>query len=490
MELPVLSSRFVHPDRYEPSDSYELLPFRFMPFDSDRYIATNLVGEYVLVHRSLLDRLIDGSLPRRGPAFDELKSKQFVLESDSNVAIDLLAAKYRTQNVNLAEFTGLHIFVVTLRCDHSCPYCQVSRVSEDKATYDMTKETAARSIDLMFSGPSHTLKVEFQGGESLLNFDLIRFVVERVQDRNLGEGRDVEFVIATNLTPLTDSILEFCKQHRIYISTSLDGPPDLHNANRPRPGGDSFERTIDGIRRVRSVLGHDAVSALMTTTRRSLDRVEEIIDCYVENGFDGVFLRWLSPYGFAIKTASTIGYKSDAFNEFYARGLRYILELNRQGVPFSEQLAAIVLQKILTPYDTGFVDLRSPTGLGIGVVVYNYDGDVYASDESRMLAEAGDYSFRLGNVHRDSFEDIFGGDRLEMILDSTMAESTPQCTDCAYLPYCGTDPVLHHSTQGDMVGHRPTSQFCKRNMFLFHHLIGLIEDDPEAAQIMRGWVRR
>ena len=33
------------------------------------------------------------------------------------------------------------------------------------------------------------------------------------------------------------------------------------------------------------------------------------------------------------------------------------------------------------------MDLRSPAGAGMGVVVYNYNGNVYASDESRMLAE-------------------------------------------------------------------------------------------------------
>ena len=209
----------------------------------------------------------------------------------------------------------------------------------------------------------------------------------------------------------------------------------------------------------------------------------------MEHGFDGIFLRWLNPFGFAVRAANAIGYDSEAFNTFYARGLRYILELNHRGVPFAEQYAAIILQKILTPYDHGFVDNRSPSALGIGVVVYNYDGDVYASDESRMLAETGDTTFRLGNVHEDSFEDIYGGETLYRILDSTIAEATPCCTDCSYLPYCGTAPVLHHATQGDMVGHRPTSMFCQKNMFVFKFLLELIEEDGDVAKILRGWVR-
>ncbi len=55
---------------------------------------------------------------------------------------------------------------------------------------------------------------------------------------------------------------------------------------------------------------------------------------------------------------------------------------------------------MLTNDDPGYVDLTSPAGIGIGAIVYNYDGDVYASDEGRMLAEMGDTTFRLGEPPR------------------------------------------------------------------------------------------
>lgn len=57
-----------------------------------------------------------------------------------------------------------------------------------------------------------------------------------------------------------------------------------------------------------------------------------------------------------------------------------------------------MLTKILTNDDPGYVDLMSPAGIGIGALVYNYDGGVYASDEGRMLAEMGDETFHLGDV--------------------------------------------------------------------------------------------
>jgi uncharacterized protein len=54
---------------------------------------------------------------------------------------------------------------------------------------------------------------------------------------------------------LDEAVLEFCKTNSILLSTSLDGPADLHNKNRPRPGGNSHELAVAGIRRAREILG-------------------------------------------------------------------------------------------------------------------------------------------------------------------------------------------------------------------------------------------
>jgi uncharacterized protein len=485
--LPVLNSRFRSSEHFRSAPGYQLLPMRFASLDH-RYVVTNMVGERVLLSRQQLQSLIEGSLSRDDPSYFTLLSKHFLLESNSRVALDLLAAKYRTQQQQLAEFTGLHIFVVTLRCDHSCPYCQVSRVSSDRAAFDMTPDTADRAIELVFRSPNRRLKIEFQGGEPLLNFDVIRHIVDQVELRNQHEGRVIDFVIATNLANLTDEMLTFCQTHRVFISTSLDGPAELHNANRPRPGNDSYERAVNAIGRCRAALGHDSVSALMTTTRRSLAMPEAIIDEYVAQGFSSVFLRWLSPFGFAVKTHAVVGYGVEEWKAFFERGLRHIIRLNQMGTQIREDYCGIVLRKMLTPFPTGYVDLRSPTGLCIAVLVYNYDGQVYASDESRMLAENGDFTFRLGHVAQNAYEDIMGSARLLDIVSSTMTEGIPQCCDCAFEPYCGTDPVLHHATQGDMVGHRPTSAFCERNMFVFKLLVTMLEDEPATRDILERWV--
>ncbi|WP_165253220.1 His-Xaa-Ser system radical SAM maturase HxsB [Paludisphaera soli] len=488
--LPVLNDRFRPVERFaaRPGRDYTLLPMRLISLDAGRHVLTNFAGEYVVLPKETTRRLVRHELDTASDVFEELLSRHFVSVGGSDAALDLLAVKYRTKQSLLAEFTSLFMFVVSLRCDHSCPYCQVSRQSLDRHAYDMKPDVADRAVDFMFRSPSRALKVEFQGGESLLNFPLIRRIVERVESRNLAEGRDVQFVIATNLAPLTDEMLDYCRVHEIVISTSLDGPRELHNQNRPRPGGDSHKLAVRGIRRVREALGHDSVAALMTTTAASLAQPREIVDEYVRQGFSCVFLRPLSPYGFAVKTGLARKYAADEWLEFYRAALGYIIELNLAGTPFREEYSSLILRKMLTPFPTGYVDLQSPAGLGIAGLIFNYDGDVYASDEARMLAETGDRKFRLGNLAVDSFEDVMTSDALIDVLSETMTEGVPMCVDCGFQPYCGSDPVYHHATQGDVVGFKPTSDFCRRNMGVMRHLVRLLEDDERAASVLETWI--
>jgi His-Xaa-Ser system radical SAM maturase HxsB len=355
--------------------------------------------------------------------------------------------------------------------------------------YDMSQETAERALAFVFKSPSPVIKIEFQGGEPLLNFPVVQYVVERALQINESHNKNLEFVIATNLSFLTDEVLSFCLKHGVYLSASLDGPEDLHNKNRPRPGMNGYQLTAEGIRKAQAVLGRDKVAALMTTTEASLLRVREIIDTYLSLGLNAIFLRTLSPYGFADKTKEAYKYDMDRWFEFYKEGLDYILEINRQGYPFVEQYTSILINKIFSPFGTGFVDLRSPAGMAIAGIIYHYNGDVYPSDEARMLAEMGDEHFRLGSVLHDSYEDVMSSDILLDTLEATLSESLPMCHDCGFLPYCGTDPIYHYETQNDVIGHKALSGFCNKNMKIFRYLFKLLQDDPETRGILLSWIR-
>ena len=475
-----------YPAAVEPGTGWERLPMTFHRMPSTRVLVCNSAGEHLLLSREEFDQLALGQISDPD-LLRRLRSRHLVRDPDDSLPIDLLAMKERTRYSRLSALTQLHIFVVTLRCEHSCHYCQVSRRTADRAGFDMTVETAEAALAVAFCTPSRSLKIEFQGGEPLLNFGTIKWTVLRAKEIAVEYEKEVSFVITTNLALLDDDVISFCRDEEIFISTSLDGPESLHNRNRPRPGHDSWARTISGIRRIQAEIGPHAISALMTTTETSLTQPTEIIDTYIGLDLLDIFLRPISPYGLAVRSHSHDRYGTNQWLAFWRAGLDYILELNRNGVPAIERYSAIVLSKMLSGVEPGYVDLRSPAGIGIGALLYNYDGDVYASDEGRMLAEMSDHTFRLGNLETDGWDDLLLSEQLLDPLDQSLAQSAPMCSDCAFERFCGADPVYHHATSGDFLGRKPTSGFCNRNMGVFETLIERYHDDPHARGVFQTW---
>ena len=225
----------------------------------------------------------------------------------------------------------------------------------------------------------------------------------------------------------------------------------------------------------------------MTTTQDSLNCVKDIIDEYIHNDFNGIFLRPLSPYGFAIKTKKMESYNISSWLDFFKEGLEYIISLNKKGIKFQEFYSSVIAKKIFTLDDPGYVDLSTPSGIGIGVLLYNYDGDIYASDESRMLAEMKDKKFLIGNAVKNTYEEIITNEALLDPLFDSYTYSVPMCNDCAYENYCGSDPVYHYATQSDFVGKKPFSGFCNRNLNVFRYLFSKIENDKYVKNLLEEW---
>jgi uncharacterized protein len=482
--------RFQNAEAFLPAESprsYRLLPFRFMRWRDGRVFLSTDAGEWLFLSAADFSDLVSGAMRPDQAAYAELKSKHILVDGSLLVPVAATATKLRTKYSFLEGFTSLHMFVVSLRCDHSCPYCQVSRVTSDKSRFDMSAETAQAAVNWVFQSPSQHIKIEFQGGEPLLNLARIEQIVRLATDRNQAEGRNLEFVIATNLSCVTDEALQLISDYGILVSTSLDGPEWLHNANRPRPGNDSYARVVSNLDRVRQVIGSDRVAALMTTTETSLNCPAEIVDEYVRLGFTDIFIRPISPYGFAVRTKAAHQYRAETFLGFFKRCLERVFYWNSRGVPLVESYTQLLARKLITPFATTYVDLQHPAGTGISAIVYNYDGDVYASDEGRMLAEMGDFTLRLGNLHKDEYRAVMGGDYLRSLIAPSSLQIVPQCSECAFMPFCGFDSAYNLATQNDLMGHRPTSGFCAKQMGLFEYVIGLLEgpDGPEKDIVTR-----
>jgi His-Xaa-Ser system radical SAM maturase HxsB len=454
----------------------------------------NEIGEYLFLDRPAFADLINYRLDPTTSRFFDLKGKHILTDTAVIPVINLLATKYRTKKAFLNTFTSLHMVVITLRCNQCCHYCHASSQPVDQTQWDMNRKTAIQVAHMIMNTPSPTVKIEFQGGEPLLNLDIVKLIVKEAKKINRAKKKDLTFVLCTNLTLIDEETLRYLHKEEIQISTSLDGPQHIHDQHRlMRNGEGSYEHFFRKLHLTRKIFGERHVDALMTISRESLPHLREIIDEYIAAGFTNIFLRHINPYGYArsAEHKQSLVYPMDEFIKAYKEALLYIIQVNLSGKYFTEGFTAILLTRILTPFATGFVDLQSPTGAGINGAIYDYNGDVYPSDESRMLAKMGDRRFYLGNVNQDSYLDIFRSPVLQELVASSCVETLPGCHACALQPYCGADPVRNYTLQGDVVGYRPTSEFCHKHKAIISFLLELLDrGDRDINDVFWSWITR
>lgn len=213
--------------------TYTILPFRFARFNEEEYLLSNDVGEYIFLKNDDFHKFVKGELDPTSDLFYDIESKQIATTDNVEDVVKMLATKFRTKKSILEDFTSLHMVVPTLRCNSSCIYCQVKRHESTDHSADMTKKTAKNIVKTIFMSPSPCIKIEFQGGDPSTDFEMVKYIIEEAEWQNLFKKRELEFVICTNLTLLNEKKVKYLKKHNCLISTSLDGPKDLHDTNRP-----------------------------------------------------------------------------------------------------------------------------------------------------------------------------------------------------------------------------------------------------------------
>ena len=82
------------------------------------------------------------------------------------------------------------------------------------------------------SASRKSVHITFFGGETLMNFPLLKSVVDYANEQAAAQGRSVDFSLTTNATLLTPAIIEFLSENRIGVTVSMDGPPDLQDKLR------------------------------------------------------------------------------------------------------------------------------------------------------------------------------------------------------------------------------------------------------------------
>lgn len=459
-----------------------IAPFYFKKF-GNKILMTNDTGQYVFLQESDFFLFMNNEIRTSSELYSELKNKYFLFDSSEEYFIELMKDKLRSGKQYIFSSTSLHIFVVTNFCNGKCVYCQAQSNPENK--YEkMSIKTAQNAVDVALQSPSNRLSFEFQGGEPLSNFEIIKFIIEYTEKNKLNKV--VDYSVVSNLTLFKEEMLSFFEKYNVTVSTSLDGNSILHNTNRPMQNKcDSHALVKKYINRIKD--RGIPCGALQTTTRQSLNQAESIIEEYVSLGLNNIFIRPLTPLGEALSKWDLIGYSVDEFLVFYKRCLTYILEKNKQGVFIKEGHASIFLSKILSGYGQNYMELRSPCGAGIGQIAYYHNGDVYTCDEGRMLAEMGDESFKLGNVFVDDYNSLMESSVCKTVCKYSILEGLTSCSECVYLPYCGTCPVVNFALENDIISKSDNNYRCGIYKGMLDIIFGLLTE-PENERIMQEWV--
>ena len=459
--------------------------FRFREVDG-KMLLTNEVGEFILLEKAHWNELLESGSVVDGEIQAELSAKGFL---KNKIDQDLMARKFMRKKKFLFSGPSLHIFVVTLRCNNKCVYCHASAQSMEKEDVDMTLETAKKSLDLVFKSPNKFVAIEFQGGEPLANWDVVKFVIEESTKRAKKLKKDLDLRLVSNFNLMTQEKFEYLIKKQVSMCTSLDGPVTIHDKNRIAAKGSSHKNVVFWIKKFRASSEFlkknkykKDIHAIPTFTALSLKNYKGIIDEYVKLGLSEIFIKPMNPFGFSKLAWEKSGYSTMEFLEFYNKSLEYILKLNQKGVNIREANAKYYVQKILTGDDPNYLESRCPCGAGIGQLAYNYNGDVYTCDEGRMFSMMGDESFKLGTVN-NRYKEILDNATVKSMCSASCLVGAPGCNDCAYLPYCGICPIYNHGEQGSIYGQMGSNEHCMINKKTLDFIFKLLQNKDKEKML-------
>lgn len=434
----------------------------------DKYFLTTKHGSFCVLSKEEYMAVKKKIVNTKSSLFKKLEEREIVINENNLSEIKKLMKKRKEF---LFTGTSLHIIVVTLRCNMNCVYCHASSKSLQEKSYDMSEETAKKTVDFIFQTPNDSITIEFQGGEPLLNWEVVKFIIDYSKEKNKLFKKNLVITIVTNFSFMTDDKMNYLIDNEVQICTSLDGPKHLHDENRPLLKKSNYDEVVFWIKKINEVYkkknSNNKLGALVTITKKSLNYSKEIIDEYINLGFEFIHLRFLNNLGRSEKENS-IKYSSDEYLKFWKKSVEYIKEKQNKGIKIHERFVELILEKILKDEDPGYLDLRSPCGAIIGQLAYDYDGSIYSCDEGRMLGED---LFKVGEVKTSTYKNVVSCDNTCQIVNASLLENFSTCKVCAYNPYCGVCPVCNYAEKNNIIASVSQTDRCKIYKFQFDWVV-------------------
>lgn len=343
-------------------------------------------------------------------------------------------------------------------CNFNCTYCYTEEVQEIKAMDIKTAEVMINKV-VSYAG-DRSIHFVWHGGEPLMSgLDFFYGVADITQNiKNV----EIENNIQTNASLVDDRFIEFCKAKNFSVSTSLDGPEDIHNANRKdKSGKGTFERTMNGVRKLQQA--GISVGSVSVLHKQNVKEIDAFYNFFKENKIN-VRVNPVVKAGNATTNYNSLAITPKEYGEAMCKLFDLWIEDENQikMEPFMTIIGNILDDEVWGCYYQGQC-LQS-------IISITPEGNIYPC--GRFI---GDDGFKLGNILEcNDLADVFQSD-LYKRLSSRDATVVANCKNCDFSEICnGGCMITAHMAKGDIYD---SDYYCGGRKMLFEHIVKRLKEE-------------
>ena len=165
-------------------------------------------------------------------------------------------------------------------CNLACRYCFAEEGEYHGKRDLMSYEVGRQALDFLIanSGNRRNLEVDFFGGEPLMNWEVVKKLVEYGREQEKIHDKKFRFTLTTNGVQLNDEIMEFANKEMANVVLSVDGRKEIHDLMRPFPkGAGSYDLVIPKFQKFAELRNQDKYYVRGTFTRHNLDFSKDVL---------------------------------------------------------------------------------------------------------------------------------------------------------------------------------------------------------------------
>ena len=203
----------------------------------------------------------------------ELKNSGELFTEDN---FEPMAGELKAKTSGVIKALCLHI---AHTCNLNCSYCFASQGKYHGERALMSFEVGKRALDFLIenSGTRRNLEVDFFGGEPLMNFDVVKKLVEYARGIEKEKGKNFRFTLTTNGVLVDDDVIDFANKEMSNVVLSLDGRKEVHDRYRvDYQGRGSYDTIVPKFQKFVKARGGKNYYMRGTFTHANPDFLEDI----------------------------------------------------------------------------------------------------------------------------------------------------------------------------------------------------------------------